>query len=49
MNEAIATEPSLVRDCEKGYIAIVFPKIQNYEKELGRWMTEEEYLKVINK
>lgn len=47
MNEDIASKPHLLKDLEKGYIAIVFPKISDFDRELGRWTSEEEYLATV--
>jgi len=47
MNQDIANEPNLLKNSEKGYLAIVFPKVNEYEREIRRWMSEEEYLAKI--
>jgi len=47
MNENIAKEPNLLKNCEKGYIAIVFPKLNEYDREIRRWIPEEKYLSLI--
>ncbi|ODN01357.1 Protein Simiate [Orchesella cincta] len=44
MNKDISETPNLLKNCEKGYIAIVFPKLHEFDREIRRWMTEEEYL-----
>jgi len=48
MNQDIAKDPNLLKNCEKGYLAIVFPKMNEHEREIRRWMTEKEYLSKIN-
>jgi hypothetical protein len=47
INEDISKNPNLLKDPEKGYIAVVYPKLNEYERELGRWLTEGEYEAVI--
>ncbi|ODN01917.1 Protein Simiate [Orchesella cincta] len=43
-NEDIVKQPSLLKDAERGYIAIVFPELSEYDNDLRRWLTEEQYL-----
>lgn len=44
MNPKIVEDPNLLKDYDKGYIAIVFPKLSEHEREIKRWMPEPEYL-----
>jgi len=43
-NQDLLKEPNLLKDPEKGYIAIVYPKLNEYDRELSRWLSEKEYL-----
>jgi len=43
MNQDIAKNPNLLKDPVKGYIAVVFPKLNDYKREMDRWMSEDEY------
>jgi len=49
VNEAIPKNPNLLKNCEKGFIAIVHPKLSEYEREIRRWMLEEDYKKYMKK
>jgi len=47
INEEILKNPNLIKHSEKGYIAIVYPKLSEYNRELGRWLSESEYEAII--
>jgi len=47
VNERLQENPELLKSPTEGFIAIIFPKRGEFEREVGRWITVDEYEKVL--